>query len=312
MEMIPKLSELLKNKTTLLLGAGASFDYGFPLWNGLKSKMLEILENYSDYNLTNNDGVNWWVERLQSMTEEETIDKVATFAPEEHYDLFRQLVSIAIIEYENVDSERDTHGWIEKFSEKFAQVLVQQYPDSVRLQETIENFKVITLNYDRVFDIRFKHKIEQEFKKVLTKPREFEKFYKSIFLKFGSIYHPHGCLGPTEGISIDCYTYMNPNNAFGIPYGKIQNLKNSFKNGKIPFVFPVDDLKGVENVTYTRANKILNETENVVCIGLSPLGIRLSDLDLSNVKTVYYSGKEEVFDNFVSLGKYAEEITNEL
>ncbi|GAB2191639.1 hypothetical protein MAH1_32470 [Sessilibacter sp. MAH1] len=38
---IPKLEELFENKTVLILGAGASKDYGFPLWAKLEEELLE-------------------------------------------------------------------------------------------------------------------------------------------------------------------------------------------------------------------------------------------------------------------------------
>lgn len=305
---IPTLKELLEEKTTLILGAGASFDYGFPLWSGLKSQLLQLLENSEQYGIESTDAVEWWIDRLRKMSKDETIDKVATDAPEEYYDLFRKLISIAIIEYEKLDLSESKTGWIEQFAKKFAKILIDLYPDSRAIQAVIENFNIITLNYDRVFDIRFKAIVEEEFSKVLTKKREFQKFYKNIFSRLGTIYHPHGSLGPTNGVSISCYTYMNPNSVYGFPYGNIDVLLKELQRGEIPYVLPVDDLVDADNITYNHANTILQHTSNVICIGLSPLGLNLSNLDLTHVKSVYYSGEEKIENNFIPLNIYAEEL----
>ena len=74
---------------------------------------------------------------------------------------------------------------------------------------------------------------------------------------------------------------MNPTTGFGVPYGKLDVLLRCFNYGNIPHLLPIDDLKDAENNTYNRANSILQQSENVICIGLSPLGLSLSNLDLS-------------------------------
>lgn len=45
---LPKLNELLKHEFMLVLGAGASKDYNFPLWDDLKKDLKTELEKESD------------------------------------------------------------------------------------------------------------------------------------------------------------------------------------------------------------------------------------------------------------------------
>ena len=85
--MIPNLKELLNERTVLLLGAGASFDYKFPLWNQVKEDLLHKLGDLESNGIKVSDSVNWWIEKLSNMTDDQTVDKLATEAPEEYYDL---------------------------------------------------------------------------------------------------------------------------------------------------------------------------------------------------------------------------------
>jgi len=312
--MIPKLDELLSVKTTILLGAGASFDYGFPLWIKLKEDLLEALNNHKDYGIDNDSGVDWWVEALNKMSDSDTVDKIATNAPAEHFDLFRNILGIVICKYEAEDSTKQTTGWIENFAAKFCELLKSKYPDTDSIQQIISNIDIITLNYDRVFNIRFNNQVVTCFKKSLTKPREFEKKFKSIFSRLPTIYHPHGCLGSSdEGGNPSYATYLKPNNSSTrINYGDLDKVQHYIKSNRPPYLLPVDDLADADNQTYIEANKILENSKNVICIGISPAGIEGSQLDLSKVDVVYYSGKEKLRDNFIPLGKYASDIINEI
>ena len=135
-----------------------------------------------------------------------------------------------------------------------------------------------------------------------------------IFDKGTHIIHPHGVIGSCENCRTMSYgTYQNPSKGYHIRYGDLTKLIKNVNKGDIPFIFPVDDLIGANNNgAYKEANQILSTAKNVLCIGLSEVGIKSSDLDLSKCEVIYYSGKEKVFDNFEPLNMYANEFVGEL
>ena len=71
---LPKLSELLREKTVLVLGAGASMDYGFPNWEKLKEGMLFEFEHWG---ARRKNIAEFWKDYIESNTGK-TLDRMAT------------------------------------------------------------------------------------------------------------------------------------------------------------------------------------------------------------------------------------------
>jgi hypothetical protein len=312
--MLPKLSELLENRITLVLGAGASMDYGFPSWLELKNGLIEEL-NKNHGSLKNQAAIDWWKETLNSMSPDQTIDIIATNAPEDYFDTFRILLSLLICRYEEQDKNDKKTGWIEKFAEKYFQLIESAYPDTEKILKLLTNLNIVTLNYDRVFNIRFYGAIEVNLKSILQKPREFQKVFEQTLSSKAKILHPHGCVGcsgSNEFAIPHAYTYLNPNQLPGVDYGNVGDLRRNINNGQISPILPVDDLKDGKNWTYNEVNIVLKDSRYAICIGLSENGITNSALQLESLEKVYYSGSEKIYDNFVPLNLRAMPIVNHL
>ena len=127
------------------------------------------------------------------------------------------------------------------------------------------------------------------------------------------VLHPHGSLGVTD----DQYASINDTTYQGggahLKYGDYEELLRRYRtNGEIPNVTVVDDLKRANNPCYCIANNRMN-AQNVLCIGLSKTGIARSDIHFEYAKHVYYSGGDiRLFNNFIPLSMYAEQIIRSL
>lgn len=109
--MLPLLGELLKDKTVFVLGAGASKDYGFPMWDDLKPSLIECFKakEFRDEWCSKiekaEDGCEWWLEQLTNMpTHRVTIDRIAHRGPDPSYDLFRIATARVLCECESKDT----------------------------------------------------------------------------------------------------------------------------------------------------------------------------------------------------------------
>lgn len=309
---IPKLEQLLKNKTVLVLGAGASKDYGFPLWGELKSELINTFLDKANPLLSDSEQAQWWVETLEKMEPNDTIDRIAATVDGKKFDLWRTAVAFVIAKYEKRDNESTINGWIEVFLGKFLDVLFQKYPNTQELNQIANNLSIVTLNYDRLFEKRFLLPCLEHFKKRLIQPREFEKRYTETLASIGRVQHPHGFIGSFKEIGHSGHTYFNKNKGLVCEYGDVNRILNGLQKDQIPFVFPVDDLQDADNPSYKRANTHLLTAKHCICVGLSPEGIEGSLLNFSNLEKVYYSGRIKVHENFIPLDMRASELFNEI
>lgn len=87
---IPKLADMLEQETVLVLGAGASVDYGFPLWEQLKTDFLNSLGNNS----------NNWIQLIED-NPDKTIDHILERASDEEILQFQTFVVIDFFKKES-------------------------------------------------------------------------------------------------------------------------------------------------------------------------------------------------------------------
>ena len=141
----PKLQNLVREPVTFLFGAGASKNYGFPLWSELRSEFLSRLNPDAD-------GSSYW---LEALTDEKrahhTLDQLTIDAMGASKTLFQRVVSEIIMDCELADSNSKTESWIEKLSSS----LLTLGEDHDVLKMIISNVSFVSLNYDRCFDYRF-------------------------------------------------------------------------------------------------------------------------------------------------------------
>lgn len=318
MNEIPSLQELLNEPFALILGAGASMGYGFPSWYELKQEMVSRLTDESDpvTNIFGPDIPQEFLQKIQDMKPDETIDTVAERLDGDEFTLFQMLTSSIILKCEE-KSKAVEHGWIKVFIEKTVDLFeceIKSGRDPLRI---FTNLNVITLNYDRLFEYKFSSEIEAAITDRLPREREFKQLgYDSTLEKLGNIIHPHGAIGSfNEGfVRTSCTTYLNKESGLGINFGDHENFMTGFTNWEqVPYICPVDDItKAKDNRSYDEANNILKNVTAALCLGLSKMGITSSNLELDSIKTIYSSDKAKVSDNFVPLAKRALPLFEEL
>lgn len=310
---IPKINQLFKNPTVLILGAGASRDYGFPLWSNLKENLLQIFSDQDVPEISNHESSQWWTDKLMNMSASETVDSIAPEAPDEYYDRFRLAIALIVLKYEALD--KGNRGWVEYYAEKYAQMLLS-LNEKDKINQAVQNTTVITLNYDRSFNVRFGRIVVEKFKEGLGGfGRNYSKFYQEIFEAYlYMVLHPHGCIGSTgdKHVNINDSTYQGSGAHLKINYGDYKAVLKLFREqGFVPNVTSIDDIRGANNGCYDVVNRKMH-AKNALCIGLSSIGVKNSLLKFDAVENVYYSGEECVFDNFIPLNLRADQIVESL
>jgi len=338
---IPNLETLLKDKTVFILGAGASVDYGFPLWGDLKNQLLAEIE-FSKCRVSYPEkSLQYWKDILNSdATEKTTIDELAYAAPEEHYHVIMSLIAMILCKKEQEEYianivESKKLGWVEKFSNYLSSLLISELEESLEAFKNsnfLRNLQFVTLNYERCFDYRFDGYVKEALiQKSLSKPerRFFEKYVENSLnlASYGTVYHPHGCigsLGADEFIKskprISYHCYANRSNGIQVPYGDWGRLETHLNQGRRPFLYAVDDLTDSEEETYRKVNKlVLQQSKNIVLVGLSELGLRKSKLDglnssedLDKTRNIYSTGNEIDWPGITLTGLKTEQLIDQI
>lgn len=304
-----KIKNLVKNgNTVIILGAGASFDYGFPLWGNLRILVQEHLEliinkkytGRSSDIFTDEDIVNL-VRWRDIFTETDwsifTIDEII-YKNGEIKDSILKIINIIISNCEANDEESDNKKWIEIFAKKISDYLISnrtgdKNTDSQFATNFFGKIKIITLNYDRSFEYHFRKVFKKHLEIGLDhNDNEWKKYYEKIIW---IIFHPHGAVYP--------FSTQDKNNYFRI-FSDITIYKNtSGGGGDADYGYPannhiniaeVDDLQdGVEsNIAYQQSNTALSTADTVVIIGVSALGISKSHLKFSTNSDYFISNKD--------------------
>jgi len=279
---IPPLEELLQEKTVFVLGAGASYDYGFPLWQELPNALIEEITklqedpyNYGDKGLTelkstldfiNSDAfINTTVDRL-------SVDST------KHYITIQRLVALALTRCEQSDCYERREGWIERLASSLA-----SQSEEIKKRNPFENLYFITLNYERCFQYRF----QSAFYKNLVAINGEEKD-SSLTTNFGTIYYPHGCIGSLPNSSFSCHAHVDRETTLAkVDYGSFTSVKGEIFSSTPPTIFPVDYFNNRQQtkVTYDWVNdNLLTDASTVIFIGVSPDGVSQSDLKRSGTK----------------------------
>lgn len=324
MTIIPKLEELLQEKTVIILGAGASKDYGFPLWGELVDLMQSDFRRDQDNPFSNHNGADYWLEALQEQTklpinEQSTVDALAANADDSGLELFQFYIFNKFLELESLDRNSNKQGWIEVFADKYVDLVKRHQTNPAMIKKVLDNLSIISFNYERSFAWRFNGSVNHRIQKVFVNRVKRKHMLTGVQQLYNTIYHPHGCLGEFSNddyipnIRIDATHHMTQS-VLALPYGGTDKLIQGASN--LDAIIPLDLIQfGAKCATYSRANSVLSAASNVVIIGMSELGIRgmssmqnTNFLNLKSNKNIYYSGNEMVYDNFIPLDKYADEI----
>jgi len=327
--MLPNLEDLLNNRLVLVLGAGASVDYGFPDWKKLAEMILTKLDELSSSSTDDLDrelALEWKSILENADLEKETIDQIISSS---YGNLVRRhwIVNIlkeAISNCERDDlTSRDTGvRWVEKLSKKYVDMLheAESSGDDGAVLNLLRNFRVVSLNYDRVFANYFFPPIVDYFNFANLTDRDFLLNQASDLTEFFSTYQPHGSLGFISLHNIQ--RFGNPINSIHVIDGnKYTNFRpggsgNSYGDKPIEttHIELVGESDMSRNYKYINGN-FADGIQNCLVVGLSDLGLVGCKMNWSNFENIYYSGKivpEDINGNFLALDMYADAIAANL
>lgn len=190
---VPSLEKLLQDGLVLVLGAGASVDYGYPLWKSLKEELVTKLNDSNFDKETDKKLADKWLTAIKDSSNEQTLDSIIS---ESYKNIIERnwisnIVMRLLSECERKDKENSEKKWICLFADKFVELLDAELLKDDRGQNALNllaNFKVVSLNYERCFSYHFFPKIYAFFAKksfadkdfLLTNREEVSGFFRSI------------------------------------------------------------------------------------------------------------------------------------
>lgn len=311
--LLPKLPVLLEKPTVLILGAGASADYGFPLWVDLKQQFYNCLVGNGIFDLSGHPGASHWIDVLRT-SDGKTIDNLAAEAPDDGVELFQLLIVSLLSEQEKHDKNNRRSGWIEKLSFVYCNLLSQHAMDKFQIRKLFQNLKIVSFNYERCFHNRFsrpvlKH-VEQLYKNTITKNAIIENERPRCI----HIYQPHGSLGSLpqtkQGIRvISKNSHFNSAAEFEVEYGIERNQAHSNSKFQTKSIVPVDFTRlYTNNRAYHEANSVIQNSGNIILIGMSDEGFNETQLNKVWDGKFYSTGDSKLTDNCIPLACLANEI----
>jgi hypothetical protein len=239
---------MIETPTVLILGAGASQPYGYPVGSDLKKIIINSLTNMAD----NNSG---WVNELGfsidlvkefiskfNMSRRPSIDSFLAKQKEEFAEIGKIAIVDAIINSEDCQKletpgEDDWYGY-----------LVENLYEYDNIDEISENIKIISFNYDRSLETFLIRPLKGTYKE-LESVNDCAAIVKKI-----PIVHIYG--------RVDSLPWEDSGN--GRAYGENCTSINLQKiSKKINLVHEAKDLG-----TIGKANELINQSEKIYCLGL--------------------------------------------
>lgn len=300
------LERLLQQPTYIVLGAGASKAYGFPLWEELKNCVLGMLqkelttsedkdrlkvcERWHELIVENDLLPKEQQKTIDHIIEENSINRVQR-------QIVLNIMKRVLADCEKKDKNSTSTGWVEELVQLYVALLNEKKKIGDGDVFTIlANTRVVTLNYERCFEEHFYNPLYRFLCYSEFEDRNFIMSFKSeLQSKFFYTRHPHGAIGAgslekIEGGTIDrvqCVSkvrsggYKSNVGAF-TPYGQIS--------------FDVDlDLVGDDPLdeNYSEINENIEESSNCVVMGLSGIGLAGCQINWQKYGRIVYFGSDD-------------------
>ena len=306
MDSLPTLDQLLESKTCFVLGAGASADFGLPLWADLRYLLQEKIQKSDD----RSEMRKYWVGTLKNATDSVTIDELAMEARnDQEFNYLQRNLSEIILQGEAELHDKD--NWVSIFARAVGQKMMD-FEDKALLFAS--NISVVSLNYDRCFNHYFAAGIKESVSLKYKRPRLTQGHYEVIENEIENIIHPHGCIGQLNSKKFIQSRLDNTLQRIK-SYDTVVEFGGSLKVKQTPPIFPIDEIRlprFSKNPAYVKANVVINTSTNCICIGVSPFGLKQSLLSFSNAKKVFYTGNEKIHPNFIPMGMRAKPLIEKI
>lgn len=259
---------MIIKKTVLILGAGASVDYGFPLGRRLITQICEELAYKSDlYNLLNDCGSNeQQIEKFQSQLAASNLPSIDAFL--ENRPEFEKVGKMAIAatlipheKYVHLTRDKDRYFWYEYLHGK----IIQRKADF-----SCNKLSIVTFNYDRSFEAALFRAVQNAYG--LTDD-ECGEYMKAI-----PVIHVYGKLGEPGWLTRQGRPYT-PDMTPQIVFDSAQSIKIVHE--------------GAEDAPeINMARQAIKDAEVVCCLGFGYHPTNVSRLQLSGLlhdKRVFFS-----------------------
>ncbi len=303
-------------KTVLVLGAGASADYGYPTWSELREQMLALdldavlKENLSldEKDFDSHKAAHEEFRELSDRHPDATLDRIVFLIDKpktKHLEpTGHLLINLAGYLLAKVELEGTDGGWVTELQDLLVELLARGSSKEPAERNRLENLTVVSLNYDRSFE----HFVSRGFYGKLRDHAD----YKPPDLRFSitfsrqnrlSVLKPHGYISALSdqnsvhrvGMNRDLIVegrdpsgMRHPGNDVAIAYGngRICEREAFLRMGRHMYV--VDER---DSNDYRAANAAIANAQQVFCLGLSPDGICQSRISFPKEQTVYLTNK---------------------
>lgn len=300
--------------TVLILGAGASCDYNYPLWGELKQQLIDFDfdlffdqvgefrdEEMKEYRKVHSEFLN-----LERQNSDHTLDRIAfqiDLPKEKHrHPTGYRLMTMTGFLLAQIEMKNIAQGWVSDFQKILIDHLVFSIANRDCDTNFLDNLTIISLNYDRSFE----HLVSLKFYDRLIGHSDYQPtqgfgFSKTLSVRNSlRVLKPHGyiCQPPSNASAevgvqpsltiseTQAIGSRYPNNDMHVGYGDQRLLKKDIIERMGRHMYVVDE-RGEND--YQKANRHIRGAENVFCLGLSQYGFNQSHFQFGAEQKIHVS-----------------------